>query len=425
MILSPTFGNLLKQLEAPREIIGATDSLIVSLHSWKLIPAVYQQEPRLDLSDLIPAKTDLASSIEASMKAYEGYSGIAFDYAPTLRANFMFHFAFRALRFPPDLFTWLLSTRRLYAIHHHYESEKKGEKSEPIESQMLKAILKECQAEEGKHLDPKKELRLRVVFVHVGSIRNFHRSSLSYKRVSSDIRFYSYGTDSTMPRDMWGVRGIYPIGMPFSLLPGIAFSFVLGGVVTFHPSAFIDDYFGTVKLIRKLHEHPLWMAFISPICLGYMTYHAYKGQDALDLYKRCVALFIIGRIFADLLFSEGFIYQNLLRLIADGEISFMAAPPLPIAGAESIKSWVRNHCRITSPIDALSFGTTAFNSVCANQDLNEWLGTVQRAIDRDIETIQQQPAIIYEYRRFVVVKGDRDQSIGPISVGAFFQSTLP
>jgi hypothetical protein len=217
MILSPTFGNLLKQLEAPPEIIGTTDSLIVSLHSWKLIPAAYQQEPRLDLSNLIPAKTDLASIIEDSTKAQEGYSGIAFDYVPTLRTNFKFHFAFRALKFPPDLFTWLTSTRRLYAIHHEYE--KGSDRSEPIEGQMLKAILKECQAEEGKHHDPKKELRLRVVFIHVGSIRNFHRSSLSYKRISMDIRFYSYGTDSTMPREMWGVRGIYPIGMPFSLVP--------------------------------------------------------------------------------------------------------------------------------------------------------------------------------------------------------------
>jgi hypothetical protein len=80
------------------------------------------------------------------------------------------------------------------------------------------------------------------------------------------------------------------------LYRGAALSSVLGGVVTFYPSAFIDDYFGTIKLIRKLHEHPLWMAFISPICLGYIVNHAYKEQDALVLYKRFVALFIIRRI---------------------------------------------------------------------------------------------------------------------------------
>ncbi|XP_006454517.1 hypothetical protein AGABI2DRAFT_189776, partial [Agaricus bisporus var. bisporus H97] len=379
MILSPTFGSLLKQLEAPPEITSATDSLIVALHSWKLIPAAYQQDPRLDLSDLIPAKTDLASTIADGTRAQEG---CAFDYAPTLRRNFKFHFAFRALKFPPDLFAWLTSARRLYAIHH--ESEK-GE-SEPIESQMLKAILNECQAQEGKHQDPKKELRLRLVFIHVGSIRTFHRSSLSCKRWTSlDIRFYSYGTDSTMPREMWGVKEMYPIG----------------GVVTFYPSAFIDDYFGTIKLIRKLHEHPLWMAFISPTCLGYLANHAYKGRDPLSLYA-----------------SEGFIYQNLLRLIADGEISLMAAPPLPTAAVEAIKSWVRNQCRTTSPLDALSIGTAAFNSICANKDQNEWIGAVQHAANCDIVTIQQQPAILYKYRRFVVVKSERDQSKPPNSAEA-------
>jgi hypothetical protein len=103
----------------------------------------------------------------------------------------------------------------------------------------------------------------------------------------------------------------------------------------------------------------------------------------------------------------------------------MTAPPLPTASAESIQSWVRNHCRVTSPSDALSIGTAVFNSVCANQDQNEWIGTVQHAVDRDIVIIQQQPAIIYEYRRFVVVKSERDQSNGPTSVSAFFQNILP
>lgn len=198
-----------------------------------------------------------------------------------------------------------------------------------------------------------------------------------------------------------------------------ALSFTLGGVVTFYPSAFIDDYFGTIKLIRKLHEHPLWMAFISPTCLGYLANHAYKGRDPLSLYARFFAPYIMRKTFADLMLSEGFIYQNLLRLIADGEISLMAAPPLPTAAAETIKSWVRNQCRTTSLLDALSIGTAAFNSICANKDQNEWIGAVQHAANCDIVTIQQQPAILYKYRRFVVVKSERDQSKPPNSVGIF------
>lgn len=211
LILCPTFHKILKQLEVPAEITKATDSLIVSLHGWVLSPAAYEKESRLDLSDLVPAETSLASVFENSKRSREGSHGPAFDYAPSLRTNFKLHFALRVLKFPPDLYEWLTTTFRIYAIYH--ECERGDDKPEPIEHAMLKTILKGCQAQEWKHHDSRKELRLRVVFVHAGSIRNFHRSPLTQKRISLDIRFYSYGTDGTVPREMWGIREIYPIGV--------------------------------------------------------------------------------------------------------------------------------------------------------------------------------------------------------------------
>jgi len=165
-----------------------------------------QQEWRLPLSDMIPANTSLPP-IFAKARTQVGLSGSVVDRSSVLRANTQF--ALRTVTFPPDLFDWLTSSFRSYAIHHEYDR-----KSEPIELRMLKTILQICHAQEWEHQGSnyRKEYRLRVVFIHVGSLHSFCRSPLTQKRDSLDIRFYSYGTDVHVPRSMWGLREIYPIG---------------------------------------------------------------------------------------------------------------------------------------------------------------------------------------------------------------------
>ncbi|KAF9454912.1 hypothetical protein P691DRAFT_691049 [Macrolepiota fuliginosa MF-IS2] len=383
LIFSPTFKDLAKQLEVPSEIMAqATDNLIISLHGWILNPIFYQGESRPALSDIIPARASPGPAFESSKRQHDGHPGPGFDWTSSLRNNVPLHFAIRALKFPQDLYEWLTTNFRQYAIYH--ECERGDDKSEPIEHQMLKAVLKGCQAQERKHHDPKKEFRLRVVFVHVGSIRNFHRSPLTQKRISLDIRFYSYGTDGNVPRDMWGVREIYPIG----------------GVVTFYPSAFIENYAGTIQLIRRINEHPLWMAFISPACLGYLADYTYKGQNPLALYEQQ---------------GETSTLHTLLMLIADGEIALVTIPPESTAPMENIKTWVCNYCRTIDPLGALSMAMATFNSICANVHKNDWEGVIQQNIKVDIIAVQRHPAILYEYRRFVVVKGEKDPSSTPTS----------
>jgi hypothetical protein len=82
-----------------------------------------------------------------------------------------------------------------------------------------------------------------------------------------------------------------------------------------------------------------------------------------------------------------------------------------------MKSWVRSNCRTLSPQDALSVGTAAFNSLSANAHEIEWLEKVQKTADDAIVDIQRHPAVLYEYRRFIVVQGSRDRAVVPTSVG--------
>ncbi|KAJ3569281.1 hypothetical protein NP233_g5152 [Leucocoprinus birnbaumii] len=377
--------SLVESLNVPPEILAqATDSLIVSLHGWVLSPAVQQQEPRLLPSDLVPAKVSLPPAFAKGRKP-DRPSGPGLNANAFMRTDVLLQFSLRALTFPPDLFEWLTANFRLYAVY--YEQERGDDRLEPIELKMLKAILKACQAREWKpqeHL-AKKEHRLRVVFVHVGSVHNFYRSPLTQRRHQLDIRYYSYGTSCNVPRNMWGFKEIYPIG----------------GVVTFYPSAFSEDYAGALRLIHQIHEHPLWVGFISPACLGYLVNVACpKNLDPLEAYEQQ---------------RDKFVYHCLLRLIAEGEIALLSAPPEP-ANIENTKAWVRNNCRTLDPMGVLSIGNAAFNSVCANVPQINWPETVHKTADHDIIAFQRHPAIMYEHRRFIIVKGDKDVVHTPVSV---------
>jgi len=49
----------------------------------------------------------------------------------------------------------------------------------------------------------------------------------------------------------------------------------------------MDDYIGAIRLIQKINEHPLWMAFISPACLGYLVNLVCpESQDPLAIYEQ-------------------------------------------------------------------------------------------------------------------------------------------
>jgi len=56
----------------------------------------------------------------------------------------------------------------------------------------------------------------------------------------------------------------------------------------------MEDYIGAIRLVQKIHEHPLWMAFISPACLGYLVNIVRsESQDPLVTCEQqgCVVVF--------------------------------------------------------------------------------------------------------------------------------------
>lgn len=134
-------------------------------------------------------------------------------HARSLRHNPSYHLALHILQFPDWLHRYLSQPDRKYALWFEPSdgyikqdsSEWKGS-----ETRALETILKRCGAQRA-HL---KDDKLRVIFVHVGSLIALQKfSQLARKRKKWHwVQFFTYGTHETVSPERWGIQEIYPLG---------------------------------------------------------------------------------------------------------------------------------------------------------------------------------------------------------------------
>ncbi|KAJ7630621.1 hypothetical protein FB45DRAFT_916103 [Roridomyces roridus] len=271
--------------------------------------------------------------------------------------------ALRVLKFPTDLHAWISREHRLY----HVWDDKKS--TGIRETAYLTAILDQCKA---TRVDFKTDVR--VVFIHIGSLKTFHKIPLSVERraQTSGIRFYTFGTHETVHPSRWGVREVYPFG----------------GIVTFTPSALVQDPWGVINKIKALHKHPLWMGYILPSTLGMATRLVTGGEDALAAFD-----------------NGSFVFDLILKAIDEGEVSLLRAP-------DSDPQWLQEHSygRPHTQRGILEYCINTFNAKCSKMDESQWNTTVEAEISKDLNMMQQQPVIMDNYRRYVVITGDNTSS---------------
>jgi hypothetical protein len=118
--------------------------------------------------------------------------------------------AIRALEFPKWLHDHMSRPDRAYCIWNIGADFLSGELF--LETNWLISILARCRA---KNVGFKADVR--VVFVHVGSLKTLHNlMALAERRTKRyDIQFITYGTHHSVPPERWGIREIYPLGMSF------------------------------------------------------------------------------------------------------------------------------------------------------------------------------------------------------------------
>ncbi|KAJ3541216.1 hypothetical protein NM688_g6118 [Phlebia brevispora] len=296
-------------------------------------------------------------------------------------SNALFALGLRIHRFTCPAYDFLGRTPRDYCLWY---SPVDGTSNAPgFETKTLQAVLSACKARNvGYKAD------VRVIFVHVGALKTFHSLvALGMRRCKQpDLRIYSYGTHETIPPDRWGLREIYPIG----------------GIVTFTPLAIAQNPVGVFRLINRSEEHPLWASFIHPCTVAAVAKITSPDHDPVQLLE-----------------DGGLFCEQLLRLIEDGKISLL--PSLPL-----VKREVRTGSQFLDPrMEWVAWvaGTSPWNAktilVQCMKQLDERFSktpirdlsyAVEKETMSDFRQLQCQPAIMDNYRRFVLITESRNDA---------------
>ncbi|THH16827.1 hypothetical protein EW146_g3874 [Bondarzewia mesenterica] len=297
------------------------------------------------------------------------------DLARSVRSEPRYHRALHVLRFPKWLHSFMSQPGRKYCLW-----KMRGDGTpEELETQALKCILGRCAgAEDAGH-----KADVRVVFVHVGSLDSLHKlPALAERRKKRpEIQFFTYGTHERVPPERWGIHEIYP----------------LGGIVTFTPSVFREHPLAVYKVISMLEEHPLWDCYIVPSVVA-MVARETSGTEPLTALEK-----------------GDFVHAILLDMIEEGRLSLMSTVPVGRARGAMISDWISWQTQLPC-LTARGILEKCMRSFIQQYDdtpEEQWPSAVESEVVTSISSLQLQPAIMDNYRRFVVIRGEQDGANTP------------
>ncbi|KAI0786050.1 hypothetical protein C8Q75DRAFT_721920, partial [Abortiporus biennis] len=356
--------ELCETFMVPQELREA-GNLLVALVPWVLSVEEYNKNSWLrPRSDLIPVNSRLDKGFETASdrsKITSGplyYRGLILDQIPKTVHDMM--------------------SRRAVPYCIWFQSSDGTEKEPGLETATLKQVLKKCGARDvGYKAD------VRAIFVHVGSLETLHKIGVVAARRNKrpELRFFAYGTHHTVPPSRWGWKEIYPIG----------------GVVTVTPLAFLMNPWGASRLLDSIHEHPLWLSFITPCTLGYIA--KLTSSDPIAAYD-----------------AQECICTPLLDMIEKGKLSLLTAPPsdlgtvMPNDYADQKKSWITFQIQLlpSSPRDVLQKCVSAFEAKFSTIEESQRSLQVAKDAVEEMYSMQFQPTIMEQYRRYVVIRHDKE-----------------
>lgn len=358
LLFPPTMDHLVKHLKVPPDL-RQSGGLVAALISWSLRPA--QLSCRVDR----PCSIFLARNAKMPPRAEKS------TWNRSLRSMVSYHHALRVLSFPHLLHEFLTSgssDRGYYAWLGR--SDTRHSKKQGLETAFLHNIMAQTGAKYvGSNGTP------RVVFVHVGALNTLYKlPKFPEWRARTAIHFYTYGTHERVPRTVWGIREIYPCG----------------GVVTFTPSALSMDPPSVIRTIKQISKHPLWTCYVMPSVLGMLARSACLAEDPVAALNQAK-----------------FPYKYILDAIEVGELALLHAPPCSRNHPQSAsQDWLWGHLTFSSLSGrkALEISLNTFTSKFSNVPESDLRSKMDEEIAQDLSIMQLQPAIMRDYRRFVILK---------------------
>ena len=186
--------------------------------------------------------------------------------------------------------------------------------------------------------------------------------------------------------------------------------------MTFTPMAILRSPFEIYDLIVKLDKHPLWTCYIHPLVVAAVARLAYGDHDPVRMLEKYVPCHVVSAVANISSHSGEFFFERLLRLIDEGKLALLRAPPTgPAAVKQPHKAdpttewqqWVLSlPCSSQREImeKCTQLLETRFSKVSDKNLPHEILAEVLY----DLRQMQLQPTIMDNYRRFVVMTEGRN-----------------
>ncbi|TDL28817.1 hypothetical protein BD410DRAFT_893750 [Rickenella mellea] len=241
------------------------------------------------------------------------------------------------------------------------------------ETEALLGLFKACDAHIVAPSDS-----ARFTFIHVGALQTICQlPGMGQKRKLPQHQFFLYGSHHSVPTSQWGVQEIFP----------------LGGVITFTPGSILEDPERLARFIQKIDGHPLWSAYILPSVLGYCVTKLKRAYNDSNL--TCASAQLV----------------DVVSCIVKGEASFLTSPRRT---PEKALKWINIHLKLIdlSAEGILRFAVKHFMERHPHSNPNEptaYIQVVEEDLMCDIIMMQEQPTIREQYRRFIIVKGTKEE----------------
>lgn len=272
------------------------------------------------------------------------------------------------LGFPASLLEFLDIPNRTYAVW--FSSSDCGQSTSGLETALLQLVLGATKSTLSNVKDD-----VRVVFIHIGSLSRIQALPSVVTKLSEfpETQFFTYGTHPSVDSQRWGVHEIFP----------------LGGVVSFTPAVLAEEPVQCYQMMLKISEHPIWDCFITPNVLAASNLLAMSCSSS----------------------SSSSYLDPILELIDSGQVSLIRFP----GGGGSSQLWlpfaVKEHALAGNELlEACSAGFSG------QMDMPDLPGPMLRSginneLVQDMAKIQQQPLVMDNYRRFVIIKASSETDI--------------
>jgi hypothetical protein len=200
IVLFPhVIASLCRRFKVPTEVQVA-GSLVAILLPLASSPTQRSRGWRKPASMYLPAEIHMEPMIADKTR-----------WERSIRTKPVYQHAIRMLQFPSWLHEYMSAGEHSRAFCVWWETGDVKKKKAAMETMFLYSIMEQCRA---KHSSSSSS-DIRVVFVHVGALKNIHKFPSFVEKCSkaNHIQFYTFGTHECIPPEEWGVREIYPCGM--------------------------------------------------------------------------------------------------------------------------------------------------------------------------------------------------------------------